>query len=63
MPDTCFVCGKEVSEFDDKILFGFDGDFIHKKCEAKVNEVKSRINNMSDNEFSDYLTGNDKGGK
>ena len=53
----CFVCEKEVSSFDDKVLFGVDGDCIHKKCEPYVTRKMDMINNMNDNEFSEYLRG------
>ena len=52
----CFVCGKEVNEFDDYELFGMDGDMIHKKCKPNVNNVIDSIVNMTDEQFERYMT-------
>lgn len=54
---TCFVCGKEVKELDDKVIFGLDGDFVHKSCEPSIQKKKSMINNASNGEFAGWLLG------
>lgn len=53
----CFVCDKEVKYTDEFEWFGLDGDKIHKKCKCNVDKKMSLIENMSDNEFKNYLLG------
>lgn len=53
----CFVCGKEVTEDDEFVWFGLDGDKIHKKCEKDKQKACDFINNMTDEEFHKYLLG------
>ena len=55
---TCFVCGKAVTEDDEFVWFGLDGDKIHKSCEKNLQIACDRINNMTDEEFKKYLLGN-----
>lgn len=54
---TCFVCGKTITDDDERELFGMDGDFIHKKCAPNVNKAMEVINNMTDEEFERWLLG------
>ena len=53
----CFVCEKEVKDNEEFDWFGLDGDKIHKKCKPNVEKKIEIIDNMSDKEFGDYLTG------
>ena len=53
----CIVCGNRIEDGEDRMLVGMDGDFMHKRCQAKWERFKDRINNMSDAEFHDYLLG------
>lgn len=53
----CFVCGKEVTEDDEYIWHGLDGDKIHKKCEPDLQKACDFINDLSDEEFTKYLLG------
>jgi hypothetical protein len=53
----CFVCNKPVTESDEFIWHGCDGDKIHKRCEINLQQTYDRINNMTDEEFSRYLLG------
>lgn len=53
----CFVCGKQVTENDEFIWFGLDGEKIHKNCEKNIQKACDRIDNMTDEEFSGYLLG------
>ena len=53
----CFVCEKEVKDNEEFEWFGLDGDKIHKKCKPNVEKKIEIIDNMSDKEFGDYLTG------
>ncbi len=55
--NICFVCGKLVTEDDEFIWHGLDGDKIHKKCEKNLQEACDWINNMTDKEFGNYLLG------
>ena len=55
--DTCFVCGKLVTDTDEFIWHGLDGDKIHKKCDANRQKAYDKINNMSNDEFKRYLLG------
>ena len=59
MYNTCFVCGNRIKYSEDKILFGCDGDFIHKKCKSDISKKYDELNNMTDREFSIYLRGKD----
>lgn len=54
---NCFVCNEKVNDIDDFIWVGYDGDRIHKKCEPHLQKTYDKINNMSDEEFKDYLLG------
>lgn len=54
---TCFVCEKEVKDDEDFEWFGLDGSKIHTKCKPNIEKKMNFIDNMSDQEFSDYLTG------
>lgn len=54
---VCFVCGELVTEDDEYIWFGCDGDKIHKRCEKNIQKACDWINNMSDEEFEKYLLG------
>ena len=54
---TCCICGKEVKDTDEFVWFGLDGDKIHKKCEVNKDKFYDKINNMTDEEFKDYLLG------
>lgn len=53
----CFVCEKEVKDNEEFEWFGLDGEKIHKKCEPNIGKKMLAIDNMSDTQFSDYLTG------
>lgn len=53
----CFVCGKPITEDEESVFFGCDGDKIHKKCERNVEKAQDFINNMTDEEFHKYLLG------
>jgi hypothetical protein len=53
----CFVCGKTVTEDDEFIWHGLDGDKIHKRCEKNLQNAYDCINNMTDEEFNKYLLG------
>lgn len=54
---VCFVCGEVVTEDDEYIWFGCDGDKIHKRCEKNIQKACERIDNMSGEEFKKYLLG------
>ena len=51
----CFVCNKEIKANDHRVLFGLDGDFIHKECEFKKDDVMEKINNMTTKQFIAYM--------
>ena len=53
----CFVCGELVTEDDEYVWFGCDGDKVHKKCEKYIDQACERINNMTNEEFTKYLLG------
>ena len=53
----CFVCGKEVKYNDEFEWHGCDGDKIHLRCKPNLDRAYSMINNMSDNEFRKYISG------
>ena len=53
----CIVCGNRIEEGEDAILFGVDGDFMHKKCQPMWERYIDKIDNMSDAEFRKYLLG------
>ena len=53
----CFVCEKEVKDNEDFEWFGLDGSKIHTKCKKNVEKKMHIIDNMSDQEFNDYLIG------
>ena len=53
----CIICGNEIEDGEDRMLFGVDGDFMHKRCQSKWEKFMDRINNMSDAEFDNYLLG------
>lgn len=51
----CFICGNTISDEEQKELFGFDGDFIHKKCAKNKDKAIDVINNMTDEQFEKWL--------
>lgn len=55
--NKCVYCNKEINtEWDNNFKwYGIDGDVIHKDCNEKQNKRICKINNMSDNEFKDYI--------
>jgi len=53
----CFVCGEDVTDYEESELFGCDGDRIHRRCKPNLNRAYDAINNMSDLEFNEYITG------
>lgn len=55
--DTCFVCEDLITEDDEFNWFGLDGGKIHKRCEKDLQKAYDRINNMTDEEFKQYLLG------
>lgn len=55
--DICFVCGKLVTEDDEFIWHGLDGDKIHKRCEKNLQKACDWINNMTDKDFKKYILG------
>lgn len=52
----CMICRKEVKD-SDKFEWSIDGDKTHSECEKNRDAHYSRINNMSDKEFHDYMMG------
>ena len=59
----CFVCGQIVDEEDDYEWFGLDGDKIHKRCKPNLNKAKDLINNMTDEQFSEWFLNKHISGK
>lgn len=57
----CFVCGQTVNEYGDYEWFGMDGDKIHKKCKPNLNKATDLINNMSDEQFSQWISNDVRG--
>ena len=55
--EKCLICNKPIG-LDDWIWHGLDGDKIHKECKKKEYLLYSIIDNMSDEEFSNWLKGN-----
>lgn len=55
----CPVCGNEVKQNEEFEWHGLDGDKIHKKCKAKLEDHYNKINNMSDEEFKTWIMGGD----
>ena len=55
--EKCLICNKPIG-LDDWIWYGLDGDKIHKECKIKEYLFYSKIDNMSDEEFSNWLKGN-----
>ena len=53
----CFVCDKEVKDCDEFEWHGYDGEKIHKKCKPYLQQKYEHINNMSDEEFKNYIKG------
>lgn len=53
----CFVCDKEIEEYEDFEYFDLDGDKIHKKCKTNINQKMAAINNMSNGQFVDWISG------
>lgn len=55
----CIYCNKEINVCDKKSyrLCGLDGDFIHTNCTEKFHKQQDIINNMTDNQFINYITG------
>ena len=52
--EKCLICNKPIG-LDDWIWHGLDGDKIHKECKIKEYLFYSRIDNMSNEEFSNWL--------
>lgn len=55
--NICFVCKQQVFNYEDFEWFGLDGDRIHKKCKKNLNKVYEHINNLTDEEFTNYIYG------
>ena len=55
--NICFVCDKEIRDNDETELFGCDGDKIHNSCKPNIDRKCELINNMTDDEFSQYMSG------
>lgn len=55
--DICFVCGKIVTEDDEFIWHGLDGDKIHQRCKKNLQKACDWINNMTDEDFKKYILG------
>ena len=53
----CIICNGEIKDTDEYELHGYDGDKIHKNCKPKCNEIYNAIDNMTDDEFTNYLIG------
>ena len=51
------ICNREIKDTDDYELHGYDGDKIHKHCKSKCEEIYNAIDNMTDDEFTNYLIG------
>lgn len=55
--EICFVCGKPITEDDEFVWHGLDGDKIHKRCEKNLQNAYDSIDNMTNEEFRKYLLG------
>lgn len=54
----CIMCNKKINPFDEKYeILGCDGDFIHTGCKKSWEDQCTRINNMTDTEFTMWLSG------
>lgn len=53
----CFVCGKEVKDYDEFEWHGYDGDKIHKRCKPNLSKAYNTIDNMSEADFQEWLSG------
>lgn len=52
---NCFVCKNVIRNDESRVLFGYDGDFIHTSCEKEKDKAMEKIDNMTDEEFRKYL--------
>lgn len=52
----CTVCREEIKPSEPYFLIGLDGDFIHVSCQPRWNEIKSKIDAMTDEEFERWIT-------
>ena len=50
----CLICNKSIG-LDDWLWHGLDGDKIHKKCKKNEQTFYNKINNMTNEEFSNWL--------
>jgi len=53
----CIYCNKQKNE--ELKLYGMDGDFIHPSCIPLMENQHKKINIMSDDEFFNYMLGED----
>ena len=55
----CCICNKEIYPYLEEYQpLGYDGDMIHKECMPKWEKFIQKIDNMTDQEFSVWLTSN-----
>lgn len=55
----CCMCNKEIYPcLEEYQPLGYDGDMIHKECMPKWDKLIQKIDNMTDQEFSVWLTSN-----
>ena len=57
---SCIVCGRKIHNNEESELYGCDGDRIHKSCISDLQKVYDKINNMSDTDFHNFITGKTK---
>ena len=53
----CFVCGKEINEFDYTSYEWVGEEPIHKSCLPDWKKLCEKIDNASDQEFAEWLCG------
>ena len=53
----CIICNREIKDTDAYEMHGYDGDKIHKVCKSKWEAIYNAIDNMTDDEFTNYLIG------
>lgn len=51
----CILCGKDITCDEAYMLFNFDGDFAHVNCNKNKDSYFTAINNLTDDEFEEYL--------
>jgi len=54
---NCCFCHKPITDIYDSDYFGLDGDLIHIHCQEAMNKQIEQINNMSNDEFKQWLMG------